>query len=198
MLVSTVERWGGGKRIAARESRSGPLRADSGCFPGVGSPFLPAGMLPPTPTSQLMKIRVLLITLVCALAVGTRLTAAEPETELGGKMEKMGGAFRALRRQITDASKNADSLAKVATIRQNAEAGLKLEPALKKEKPAAEQQKFVENYRRELKKFIELCGKLEAALKANNNAEAEKLCQAMGDAQKAGHKSYKKEDKKKK
>jgi hypothetical protein len=49
-----------------------------------------------------------------------------------------------------------------------------------------------------MKKFIELCGKLEAALKANNNAEAEKLCAAMGDAQKAGHKQYKKDDKKKK
>ena len=39
---------------------------------------------------------------------------------------------------------------------------------------------------------------LNLALKANNNAEAEKLCAAMGDAQKAGHKQYKKDDKKKK
>ena len=113
-------------------------------------------------------------------------------------MEKMGGAFRALRKQVSDASKNADSLAKVATIRQNAEASLKLDPALTKEKPAAEQKKFVEQYRAEMKKFVELCGKLEAALKANNNAEAEKLCAAMGDASKAGHKEFKKEDKKKK
>lgn len=139
-----------------------------------------------------------MLTLVCALATGSGVFAADAETELGGKMEKMGGAFRAIRKQITDPSKNADSLAKVVTIRQNAEASLKLDPALTKEKPAAEQKKFVENYRAEMKKFIELCGKLEAALKANNNAEAEKLCAAMGDASKAGHKEFKKEDKKKK
>lgn len=113
-------------------------------------------------------------------------------------MEKMGGAFRALRRQISDASKNADSIAKVQTIKANAEDSLKLEPDLKKEKPAAEQAKFVESFRADMKKFIELCGKLEAALKANDNKAAEKLCGEIGDAQKAGHKQYKKEDKKKK
>ena len=145
-----------------------------------------------------MKIRALLLTLVCALATSSGVQAADAETELGGKMEKMGGAFRALRRQISDASKNADSLVKVATIRQNAEAALKLEPAMKAEKPAGDQKKFVANYQADMKKFIELCGKLEAALKANNNEEAARLCSAMGDANKAGHKDYKKEDKKKK
>ena len=39
---------------------------------------------------------------------------------------------------------------------------------------------------------------VEAALKADNNAEAEKICSAMGDSQKAGHKEFKKDDKKKK
>ena len=83
-------------------------------------------------------------------------------------------------------------------IRQNAEASAKLDPAMTKDIPAAKQKEFVARYQAEMKKFLELCGKLEAALKANNNAEAEKLCAAMGDAQKAGHKQYKKDDKKKK
>ena len=144
-----------------------------------------------------MKIRVLLITLARALVTSTGVRAAD-ETEMGAKMEKMGGAFRALRRQISDASKNADSIAKVQAIKVNAEASLKLEPDLKKEKPAAEQAKFVESFRADMKKFIELCGKLEAALKANDNKAAEKLCGEMGDSQKAAHKQYKKEDKKKK
>ena len=145
-----------------------------------------------------MKIRLLLITAACALAFGPLARAAdEPETELGGKMEKMGGAFRALGRQISDSSKNADSLAKLATIRQNAEASLKFEPAKKSEIPSAEQKKFVADYKAEMKKFLELCGKLEAALKANDNAEAVKLCSSMKDSQKAGHKKYKKDDKKK-
>ena len=92
-----------------------------------------------------MKIRALLLTLVCALATGSGFCADEPETELGGKMEKIGGAFRALRRQVSDATKNADSLTRVATIRQNAEAAIKLEPAMKRTGGGNE---FVENYRR--------------------------------------------------
>lgn len=144
-----------------------------------------------------MKIKLLLVTVACALSVGSFARAADVETELGGKMEKMGGAFRAIRRQISDASKNADSLAKLATIRQNAEASIKLEPAKKAEIPSAEQKKFVADYKAEMKKFIELVGKVEAALKAGKNDEAAKLCAAMGDAQKAGHKKFKKDDKKK-
>lgn len=147
----------------------------------------------------MMKIRILLVALACSLVASSGLRAADAEeTELGAKMEKVGGAFRALRRQIADASKNADSLAKVESIRKNFEASLKLEPAMKKDKPAAEQAKFVESYRADLKKSIELCSKLEAALKANDNKTAEKLCGDMGDSQKAAHKQYKKEDKKKK
>ncbi len=143
-----------------------------------------------------MKIRLVIASLVCALAAGPFLNAADAETELGKKMEKMGGAFRAVRRQITDASKNADSLAKLATIKENAIASAKLEPAMKADKPAADQKKFVADYQAEMKKTIELIGKVEAALKANNNAEAEKLLAAVGDAQKAGHKQFKKADKK--
>ena len=149
-----------------------------------------------TPKIPTMKIRSLLIALSLALAAGP--AARADETPLGERMEKMGGAFRALRRQITDASKNADSLAKVATIRKNAEESMKFDPALAKDQPADKRQKFIADYQAEMKKFLELCGKLEAALKANNNAEAEKLCAAMGDAQKSGHKQYKKDDKKKK
>ena len=48
-----------------------------------------------------------------------------------------------------------------------------------------------------MKKFLELLGKVEAAVKANKNEEADKILKEVGDAQKAGHKQYKKEDKKK-
>jgi len=160
-------------------------------FVPVSSP--PVNYLFPKPT---MKIRSFL-SVVCALAVGASAFAAETETELGNKMDKMGSAFRALRRQAADASKNADSLAKVATIKENAIASLKLEPVKKKDLPAAEQKKFVADYQAKMKEFVALTEKLEAAFKANNNAEAEKLLAQMGDAQKAGHKAFqKKKDKK--
>ena len=141
-----------------------------------------------------MKFRTLLTALALAVLAGP---LAADETELGTKMEKMGGAFRALRRQISDATKNADSLAKLAVIRQNAEAATKLDPAMTKDIPAAKQKEFVARYQAEMKKFLDLVGQVEAALKANNNAEAAKLVNQLADAQKAGHKEFKKEDKKK-
>jgi soluble cytochrome b562 len=112
-------------------------------------------------------------------------------------MEKVGGAFRALGRQITDASKNADSLAKIATIKENLQASLKLEPAKKSEIPAAEQKKFVADYQKSMKEFLALVEKTEAALKAVNNDEAAKLVNTMRDDQKKAHKAFKKDDKKK-
>jgi soluble cytochrome b562 len=146
-----------------------------------------------------MKIRLSLLAVACALAFSAPVTvvAADQETELGAKMDKMGGAFRALRRQIKDPSKNADSLAKVAAIKENAIASMKLDPAMKASIPADKQKKFVADYQAKMKEFIALTEKLEAALKANNNAEAEKLTGQMADAQKKGHQEFqKKKDKK--
>ena len=52
----------------------------------------------------------------------------EDQTELGGHMEKINGAFRKLRTSVKDATKNADSLAQVAILKENAEASLKSSP----------------------------------------------------------------------
>ena len=147
-----------------------------------------------------MKIRVLLpvLTLALALPLGLRAADDEPQTELGSKMEKLSGAFRALRRQIDDASKNADSLAKVATIKENAMAASKFEPALKAKKPESEQAKFVASFQAKMKDFIGMIDKLEAALKANNNAEASKIAAQMNDTQKEAHSEFKAKGGKKK
>ncbi len=145
-----------------------------------------------------MKIRLSLLALLCALiAAPIHVQAAdEPETELETKMDKMGSAFRLLRRQIKDPAKNASSLEKLATMKENAQASLKLEPAKTATLPAAEQKKFVAAYQAKMKEFIGLIDKLETALKANDNAEAEKLLSAMSDAQKKGHTEFQKKKKK--
>lgn len=144
-----------------------------------------------------MKIRLSLLTVVCALVVGFVARAAEPETELGGKMEKVSGAFRALGRQIKDPAKNADSLSRLATMKENLQASVKLEPAMKADIPAAEQKKFVADYQKSMKAFIALVEKTEAALKAGNNDEAAKLVDTMRADQKKAHTAFKKKDEKK-
>lgn len=148
-----------------------------------------------------MKIRFLLPTLTLALALPLGLRAAaddEPQTELGSKMEKIGGAFRALRREINDPAKNEDALKRVAIIKENAQAALKLEPALKTTKPADEQAKFVADFQEKMKNFLADVDKLEAALKAGDNAAAAKLIDTLNGDQKEGHKQFRPPPKKKK
>ena len=72
-----------------------------------------------------MKIRLLLVTLTCALvalpSVQAQAPAAAPkrqfETPLGDNMAKMNDALRTIRAQAADASKNADSAKLAATIK---------------------------------------------------------------------------------
>ena len=141
-----------------------------------------------------MKIRILLLSLICAVTAAPVMQAADKdETVLGGHMDKMGGAFRKLKRQAPDATKNADSLTLVATIKTSAESALAFKPEITAEKPAADQAKFVEGYKTEMKKMLELVGKLEAALKAGKNDEAVKLITSLEEQRNSSHKEYKKQ-----
>lgn len=146
-----------------------------------------------------MKIRILSVTLMCAAlvaAVGLRAAEKEPQTELESKMEKMQSAYRTLNRNIDDASKNADSIAAIATIRENAEAALKLQPKTTGAVPADQQAKYVADYHAMMKKTISDLAAVEAALKAGNNDEAAKLLQSLKQDQDEGHKEFQKKKKK--
>ena len=151
-----------------------------------------------------MKIRLLLITLACGLVAAPIVRAEdgppprrekEPQTELGDHMEKIGGAYRALRRQVSDPTKNEDSLKRVAVIRENAEAALKLEPAKKADLPADQQAKFVDDFHAKMKDFLADVDKLEAAFKSGNNEEAAKVLQVLNKDQKDGHSEFQKKKK---
>jgi len=143
------------------------------------------------------------LTLFLALAVllpalpSLRAADDKKETELETTMGKMNGAFRKLRRQVLDASKNAESLELVASMRAASVKSTELIPALAADKPEAERAAFVAGYKKQMQEFMAALAPLEAALKANNNAEAEKLVAGLGAMQKKGHKEYKKPDEKK-
>ncbi len=122
----------------------------------------------------------------------------EPETELSGKMEKLSSAYRKLGKQIADASKNEDSLKQVATIKEMAEAALKLQPDKTKIVPEADRAKFLADYQQQMKGFIATVGKLEAALKAGDNATAAKLVEEMKNERNDGHHEFQKKKEKKK
>jgi len=122
----------------------------------------------------------------------------KPETELEGKMDEMGGAFRKLRGQIQDASKNADSIALVEKIRAAATEAAKLKPAKTEDLPEADRAKFVAEFQKDMKELIGNFDKLEAALKAGDNASAAKQIGDIRAAQKEGHKEFQRPEEKEK
>jgi cytochrome c556 len=114
----------------------------------------------------------------------------KPETELGQKMEKMSGAFRRLRRQVSDPAQNEDSLQRVAVLKEQAVAAAKLEPEKAASLPEADRKKMVEGFRAKMNDLIEEIDRLEAALKAGRNEEAAKIVRNLGAMQKEGHHDY--------
>ena len=166
-----------------------------------------------------MKIRLLLVAPLCALAAVLALQAQstpteppkqseaakgadEDHTELENHMEKIAAAWRKLTRRsggvvpISDASKNEEHLKQLAIMREHMAAATNLEPKLAADKPADERPKFVADYRARMKEEVENLDKIIAAVKAGNNEEAAKLAGEMNNAQKDAHKKFKKKSKK--
>jgi cytochrome c556 len=153
-----------------------------------------------------MKLRsTFLISLIAVTGLSSLLVAEtapapaqEETTELGGKMSAISKAFKKLRSQAADATKNDDSLTLVATIRENTVAASKLIPEKAADVPAAEQARFNADFVARMDSLLGEVDKLEAAFKANNNEEAKALLEVLGNAQKEGHKEFRKKKPEKK
>ena len=117
------------------------------------------------------------------------------KTDLEKAMSTIGRANRQLKKQIADASKNASSLELVAKMREGAEASVKLIPAKAQDLPASERDAFTSKYQASMKDFLAGVAKLEADLKANNNAAAQVYLKNLNDQEKDGHKSYRRPEK---
>lgn len=147
-----------------------------------------------------MKIRFLELVVLTMLFAGLVLHAEESkklpqeETELEQKMDVMGVAWRKLKRQVGDATKNADSLQLLATVRAAAEDAAKLTPVRVADVPASARAGFGADYQAGMKKLLVALEKLEAALSADKNDDAAKLVAEIGAMQKAGHKEFKRTD----
>ena len=122
--------------------------------------------------------------------------AEEAESEMTESMEKISGAFRRVRRMVNNADNNAQVLELLATMRTEAVAASKHTPMMAADIPEASRAKFVEDFKSRMAEFIAAIEKTEAAVKAGDNATAASLVSDLGGMQKAGHKDFKKDDKK--
>lgn len=119
----------------------------------------------------------------------------EPETELGKTMEKLNGAWRKLRKQVTDAASNGSSIEQVAIVKEAAQKAATLEPDKAKDLPEADRPKFIQAYQDKMKEFAGKLDKLSDLFKANDNTGAAALLKELGQMQREGHKEYKRPDK---
>jgi soluble cytochrome b562 len=125
-------------------------------------------------------------------------SAEEDTTELGRHMSAISRAFKKLRTQVADSAKNEESLQLVATIREHAHSAMALVPEKALEVAAPDQPKFKSDYVAKMESLIASVDQLDAAFKAGNNDEAKRLLEAMANAQKEGHKEFRKKKPEKK
>jgi len=117
-----------------------------------------------------------------------------PDTDLEKAMDKMGGAFRKLRREAKEGKFGPDAAELVATMQAAAAEARKCEPLKAKELPADEQAKFVADFRAKLDEFRTMLDRLAAALKDGKAEEAVQQVEKLGKLQRADHEKFQPRD----
>jgi soluble cytochrome b562 len=116
----------------------------------------------------------------------------EQKTELETRMERVGKAFRKLKRQVADPAQNASSLQLLSTMQDAMKEAVNLTPAKAADLPVDQRSKFIEDFKVGIKGMQDEFSKLADALSAGRNADAVKIVDEIGDLEKKDHKEFKK------
>jgi len=144
------------------------------------SPALSPAQLPATPTPAAPN------------AAPAATDDDEKKTDLEMRMDRMGKAFRKLKKQVADPAQNASSLELVATMQAAAKEALDFTPAKTADLPADQQAKFVDDFKAGIKGMQDEFTKLSDALTAGKNDAAVKIVAEIGDLEKKDHKEFRK------
>lgn len=130
-----------------------------------------------------------------APAVAPAAPDTEKKTELELRMDRMGKAFRKLRKQVADPAQNASSLQLLSTMEDAAKEAIDLTPAKAEDIPADQKAKFVDDFKAGIKSLQDLFAKLRDALTAGNNDDAVKIVADMAALEKKDHKEFRRPQK---
>jgi soluble cytochrome b562 len=119
----------------------------------------------------------------------------EKKTELELRMDRMGKAFRKLRKQVADPAQNASSLLLLTTMDNAAKEALELTPAKAEDLPEDQRAKFEEDYKAGIKGMQDQFAKLRDALTAGKNDDAVKIVADMAALEKKDHKEFRRPEK---
>jgi soluble cytochrome b562 len=122
--------------------------------------------------------------------------AASPDddkkTDLEMRMDRMGKAFRKLKKQVADPAQNAASLQLVATMQTAITEAMDFTPAKAADLPADQQAKFNDDFRAGMRGMQDELTKLSDALTAGKNDEASKIVAEIDALEKKDHKEFRK------
>jgi hypothetical protein len=121
-----------------------------------------------------------------APGAGAGAAAAGP-VDLGNTMSSMNRAFRGMRGQVSDASKNASTLDLVLTLQRESVNAKSAVPPMLANLPEAEKTTKVAAYRKEMNKLIRQELDLEEQLLAGDNTKANETIQAIAATMNEGH-----------
>jgi soluble cytochrome b562 len=128
-------------------------------------------------------------------AVTAPAAADEKKTELELRMDRMGKAFRKLRKQVADPAQNASSLQLVATMQDAAKEAMDLTPAKAEDIPDGQKAKFMADFKAGIQDLRDQLAKLSDALAAGKNDDATKIVGDMFSLEKKDHKEFRRPEK---
>jgi len=132
-----------------------------------------------------------LLTLLAALAVGaTSSFAADDDTPLAKEMTKMNKTLRALKKQVVEPAKKAESIKMVDEMKANVAASLKYEPAKTTDQPAGDKPAYLDKYKKQLGDLDKALDGLKAAIEKDDKDAVTKGLEQLSDLKEKGHKDF--------
>lgn len=139
------------------------------------------------------------ILIVSAFLICSPLTRAahheeEEKTPLGEEMSAMNKAWRQVKKDVKDPTKNEDTVKLVGQVMQTALNSADMIPILAEDLPQDKQAAFLKAYQEEMEELIKDLAILQTFLEAGDNNMAQKLIKEIDDQKKKGHKEFKPKD----
>ncbi len=130
----------------------------------------------------------LLVTLIAGLSLAA--PAVAEDTPLTEQMNIINKNVKKLRKDVKKAELNKESAALAKECAEAATKAKELAPATAAKVPAAEKDKFIAEYKKQMDDLIATFKELEKNLADNKNEDAEKLIEKVLDQKKKGHDKF--------
>lgn len=106
----------------------------------------------------------------------------------------MNKAWRQVKKDVKDPTKNEDTVKLVGQVMQAALNSADMNPILAEDLPQDKQAAFLESYQEGMEEMIKDLAMLQTFLEAGDNNMAQKLIKEIDDQKKKGHKEFKPKD----